>query len=151
MFQVDVSYPSESEEEDIVRQETSSYVPELGSVLSPERILQLQQLVLRVPAAEHVIKYAVALARRTRPGEAAAPEFVRQYVSWGAGPRASKYLVLAGKARALLDGRYAVSVDDVRALAQPTLQHRIILNYRAEAEGVRSADIVNRLLGPAQQ
>jgi MoxR-like ATPase len=146
MFQVDVSYPSESEEEDIVRQETSSYAPELGSVLSPERILQLQQLVLRVPAAEHVIKYAVALARRTRPGEVAAPEFVRQYVSWGAGPRASKYLVLAGKARALLDGRYAVSVEDVRALARPTLQHRIILNYRAEAEGVRSADIVDRLL-----
>ena len=146
MFQVDVSYPTESEEEEIVRQETSSYEPELRSVLSPERILQLQQLVLRVPAADHVIKYAVALTRQTRPGEASSPDFVKQYVSWGAGPRASKYLVLAGKARAILDGRYAVSIDDVRALARPTLQHRIILNYRAEAEGIRSGDIVDRLL-----
>src|SRR5690606_41022074 len=97
-------------------------------------------------AADHVIKYAVALTRRTRPGEASAPEFVRQYVSWGAGPRASKYLVLAGKARAILSGRFAVSVEDIQALARPTLQHRIILNYRAEAEGVRSGDIVDRLL-----
>ena len=146
MFQVDVSYPTESEEEEIVRQETSSYAPDLRSVLSPERIIQLQQLVLRVPAADHVIKYAVALTRATRPGEGASPDFVKQYVSWGAGPRASKYLVLAGKARAILDGRYAVSLDDVRALARPTLQHRIILNYRAEAEGIRSGDVVDRLL-----
>jgi len=116
-------------------------------VLSPERILQLQDLVLRVPAADHVIKYAVALARRTRPSEPSAPDFVRQYVSWGAGPRASKYLILAGKARAILDGRFAVSIDDVAALARPTLQHRLILNYRAEAEGVRPGDLVDRLLG----
>jgi MoxR-like ATPase len=146
MFQVDVGYPSEIEEEEIVRQETSSYAPELRGVLSPERIMELQDLVLRVPAADHVIKYAVALTRRTRPNEPSAPDFVRQYVSWGAGPRASKYLILAGKARAILDGRFAVSVDDVRELARPTLQHRIILNYRAEAEGVRSGDVVDRLL-----
>ena len=146
MFQVDVGYPSELEEEEIVRQETSSYSPDLRGVLSPQRILELQELVLRVPAADHVIKYAVALTRRTRPTEPSAPEFVRQYVSWGAGPRASKFLILAGKARAILDGRFAVSLEDVRDLARPTLQHRIILNYRAEAEGVRSADIVERLL-----
>jgi len=146
MFQVDVGYPSEAEEQEIVRQETSNYVPELRPVLSPERIIQLQELVLRVPAADHVIEYAVALTRRSRPGEAAAPDFVREFVSWGAGPRASKYLILAGKARALLDGRYAVSREDVRALARPTLQHRILLNYRAEAEGVRSGEIVDRLL-----
>jgi MoxR-like ATPase len=146
MFQVDVSYPSEIEEEEIVRQETSSYAPDLRGVLSPQRILELQELVLRVPAADHVIKYAVALTRRTRPTEPSAPEFVRQYVSWGAGPRASKFLILAGKARAILDGRFAVSLEDVRDLARPTLQHRIILNYRAEAEGVRSGDVVERLL-----
>jgi MoxR-like ATPase len=146
MFQVDVTYPTEIEEEEIVRQETSSYAPDLRGVLSPQRILELQELVLRVPAADHVIKYAVALTRRTRPTEPSAPEFVRQYVSWGAGPRASKFLILAGKARAILDGRFAVSLEDVRDLARPTLQHRIILNYRAEAEGVRSADIVERLL-----
>ncbi|HEU5058428.1 MAG TPA: MoxR family ATPase [Kofleriaceae bacterium] len=146
MFQVDVSYPSEIEEEEIVRQETSSYAPDLRGVLSPQRILELQELVLRVPAADHVIKYAVALTRRTRPNEPTAPEFIRQYVSWGAGPRASKFLILAGKARAILDGRFAVSLEDVRDLARPTLQHRIILNYRAEAEGVRSGDVVERLL-----
>jgi MoxR-like ATPase len=146
MFQVDVGYPSEIEEEEIVRQETSSYAPELRGVLSPQRILELQDLVLRVPAADHVIKYAVALTRRTRPNEPTAPEFIRQYVSWGAGPRASKFLILAGKARAILDGRFAVSLEDVRDLARPTLQHRIILNYRAEAEGVRSGDVVERLL-----
>jgi MoxR-like ATPase len=146
MFQVDVTYPSEIEEEEIVRQETSSYAPDLRGVLSPQRILELQDLVLRVPAADHVIKYAVALTRRTRPTEPSAPEFVRQYVSWGAGPRASKFLILAGKARAILDGRFAVSLEDVRDLARPTLQHRIILNYRAEAEGVRSGDVVERLL-----
>ncbi|HEY8143119.1 MAG TPA: MoxR family ATPase [Kofleriaceae bacterium] len=146
MFQVDVGYPSEIEEEEIVRQETSSYSPELRGVLSPQRILELQELVLRVPAADHVIKYAVALTRHTRPNDPSAPEFIRQYVSWGAGPRASKFLILAGKARAILDGRFAVSLEDVRELARPTLQHRIILNYRAEAEGVRSGDVVERLL-----
>jgi MoxR-like ATPase len=115
-------------------------------VLSPQRILRLQELVRRVPAADHVVKYAVALARSTRPKESTVP-FVKEYVSWGAGPRASQYLILAGKARAILDGRFAVSVDDVAALARPTLQHRLILNYRAEAEGVRPGDLVDRLLG----
>jgi MoxR-like ATPase len=145
MFQVDVGYPSEEEEEEIVRQQTSDYRPELSRVLSPQRILHLQELVRRVPAADHVVKYAVALARATRPG--GEHDFIKEYVAWGAGPRASQYLVLAGKARAILDGRFAVSVDDVAALARPTLQHRLILNYRAEAEGVRAGDLVDRLLG----
>ena len=158
MFQVDVDYPSEAEEEEIVRQQTSDYRPELARVLSPTRILRLQELVRRVPAADHVIKYAVALARATRPSSDNSPvhgrgpggpqaPFVKDYVSWGAGPRASQYLILAAKARAILDGRFAVSVDDVAALARPTLQHRLILNYRAEAEGVRPGDLVDRLLG----
>ncbi|HTJ43140.1 MAG TPA: MoxR family ATPase [Kofleriaceae bacterium] len=146
MFQVDVDYPSESEEEEIVRQQTSDYKADLRRVLSPQRILELQDLVRRVPAADHVVKYAVALARATRPGPHA-PPFIKEYVSWGAGPRASQYLVLAGKARAILDGRFAVSLDDVAALARPTLQHRLILNYRAEAEGLRAGDLVDRLLG----
>jgi MoxR-like ATPase len=146
MFQVDVDYPSEAEEEEIVRQQTSDYRPELARVLSPQRILRLQELVRRVPAADHVVKYAVALARATRPKDSPAP-FVKDYVSWGAGPRASQFLILAGKARAILDGRFAVSVDDVAALARPTLQHRLILNYRAEAEGLRPGDLVDRLLG----
>jgi len=146
MFQVDVGYPSESEEEEIVRQQTSAYSAQLDRVLSPQRIRELQDLVLRVPAAEHVIKYAVKLVRATRAEQDSAPDYVRQYVSWGAGPRASQYLVLAGKARAILDGRFAVSVEDVKALARPTLQHRLILNYRAEAEGVKTGEIVDRMV-----
>jgi MoxR-like ATPase len=147
MFQVDVDYPSASEEEEIVRMSTSGYSARLDRVLSPERVIELQELVRRVPAADHVVRYAVALARATRPQEAVAPPFVREYLQWGAGPRASQFLVLAGKARAILDGRFAVSIDDVAALARPTLQHRLILNYRAEAEGVRAGDLVDRLLG----
>ena len=147
MFQIDVDYPSQDEEEEIVRQQTSDYRPELRRVLSPERILELQALVRRVPVADHVVKYAVAIARATRPTVENSPAFIRDYVSWGAGPRASQFLVLAGKARAILDGRFAVSTDDIAALARPTLQHRIIMNYRAEADGVRAGDLVDRLLG----
>jgi MoxR-like ATPase len=146
MFQVDVSYPSESEEEQIVRQQTSDYKAKLEPALSPAEILQLQELVLRVPVASHVIKFAVALCRNTRPKESQAPDFVRNYVSWGAGPRASQNLILAGKARAILSGRFAVAIEDVIALAQPTLQHRLILNYRAEAEGVNSKQLIEKLL-----
>jgi MoxR-like ATPase len=146
MFQVDVDYPSESEEEEIVRQQTSDHRPELQRVLSPQRILQLQELVRRVPVADHVVKYAVALARSTRPTAPNAPAFIREAVSWGAGPRASQFLILAAKARAILDGRFAVSIDDVSALARPTLQHRLILNYRAEAEGLRAGELVDKLL-----
>jgi MoxR-like ATPase len=147
MFQVDVDYPTEAEEEEIVRQQTSDYHPELARVLSPQRILRLQELVRRVPAADHVVKYAVALARATRAQAATAPDFIKEYVAWGAGPRASQFLILAGKARAILDGRFAVSIDDVAALARPTLQHRLIVNYRGEAEGVRPGDLIDRLLG----
>jgi MoxR-like ATPase len=146
MFQIDVDYPSESEEEEIVRQQTSDYEPELRRVLSPQRILALQDLVRRVPCADHVVRYAVALARATRPTTPSAPQFIRELVSWGAGPRASQFLILAAKARAILDGRFAVSTDDVAALAQATLQHRLILTYRAEAEGIRPAALVERVL-----
>jgi len=146
MFQVDVDYPSEDEEEAIVKQQTSDYQPTLTQVLSPERIIELQNLVLRVPVADHVVKYAVALTRATRPGNPGAPDFVNELLSWGAGPRASQYLVLASKARALLDGRFAVAIEDVTALARPILQHRLLLNYRAEAAGVKATELVTRLL-----
>lgn len=146
MFQIDVDYPSESEEQQIVHQYTSSHQPQLARVLSPQLILQLQELVRRVPAADHVVNYAVALARATRPNEPRAPAFIREAVSWGAGPRASQFLVLAAKARAILSGRFAASVEDVAALARPTLQHRMILNYRAEAQGLRTGHLVDRLL-----
>jgi MoxR-like ATPase len=146
MFHVDVGYPSEDEEEAIVRQETSDYEADLERVLSPERIMQLQALVLRVPVADHVVKYAVRLTRATRPGAPTAPAFVTEHISWGAGPRATQHLVLAAKARAVLHGRFAVSHDDIGALARPSLQHRLILNYKAEAEGIRAVEIIDRLL-----
>jgi MoxR-like ATPase len=145
MFQVDVDYPSADEEIAIVKQQTSAYRPALRKVLSPERILALQELVLRVPVADHVVKYAVALVRATRPAPTA-PGFVRQNLAFGAGPRASQFLILGAKARAILEGRPAASVDDVRALAHPTLQHRLITNFHAEAEGIKARALIDQLL-----
>src|SRR5207302_10692949 len=139
-------YPSDLEEIEIVKQATSAYRPQLKKVLSPERILALQELVLRVPAAQHVVQHAVALVRATRPGEPGAPEFIKENVAYGAGPRASQFLVLGAKARAILDGRPAPGVEDVRALARPTLQHRLITNFHAEAEGVKTPALIDRLL-----
>ncbi len=146
MFYGDVDYPSAAEEVEIVRSTTTGARPELRRVLSPARIRELQELVLRVPAADHVVRYAVELVRRTRPKDPAAPDFVRDYVAWGAGPRASQYLVLGAKSRAVLDGRVAASEEDVRALARPVLVHRVIANFRAESDGVASRDVVDRLL-----
>ena len=146
MLQVDVEYPAEEDEVEIVKQVTSDYEPQLRKILSPERIRQLQGLVLRVPVADHVVRHAVQLCRASRPGSEQAPDAVREYLNWGAGPRASQFLILAGKARALLDGRYAVRVDDVRALARPVLQHRLVRNFHAEAEGMTAARIVDLLL-----
>jgi MoxR-like ATPase len=153
MFQVDVGYPSEDEEVRIVSQTTAAYRPALRKVLSPERIIELQDLVLRVPIADHVLRYAVSLCRATRPSaRSGAPadaasdlELVRKYVSWGAGPRASQYLVLAAKARAVLAGRYAVGIEDVRALALPVLTHRVVPNFHAEADGVTARAIVTHV------
>jgi MoxR-like ATPase len=146
MFQVNVDYPSEAEEIRIVNQMTSAYRPVLRKVLSPERILELQDLVLRVPVAPHVVEHAVAICRATRPSEGTAPEAIRRYVSFGAGPRASQYLVLAAKARAILAGRYAVSIEDIRALAMPVLVHRVLPNFHAEADGVSARSLVERLM-----
>ncbi len=146
MFLVDVGYPSAEEEVQIVKSTTGSAPPPLAKVLSPEKILQLQELVRRVPVPDHVVRYAVELVRHTRPKEPGAPEFIQKSVSWGAGPRASQYLVLAAKARAVLNGRFVASVDDVRALARPVLRHRVLPNFHAEAEGVTSVKLIDQLL-----
>jgi MoxR-like ATPase len=151
MFQVDVGYPTEDEEVRIVNQMTTSYRPALRKVLSPERILELQDLVLRVPAAAHVVRYAVALGRASRPSEPGAPDFIKKYISWGAGPRASQYLVLAAKARAILSGRYAASIEDVRALAMPVLVHRVLPNFHAEADGLNARTLVGQLIDSVKQ
>ena len=146
MFYVTVDYPSASEEVQIVRATTVADRPPLRRILSPHKIRDLQDLVLRVPTADHVIQYAVNLVRATRPNEPGVADFVKENVSWGAGPRASQYLVLGAKSRAILDGRMAASVEDVRALARNVLVHRVITNFRAESEGVSARQIVDRLL-----
>jgi MoxR-like ATPase len=150
MFYVQVHYPSAEEEVEIVRTTTTGARRKLERLLSPREITDLQDLVLRVPAAEHVVRHAVELTRLTRPREPGAPDFVRELVEWGAGPRASQYLVLGAKARAILDGRMAASVEDVRALARPVLVHRVLTNFRAESDGVTSEQIVTRLLEKVQ-
>jgi len=146
MFMVMVNYPSESEEFDIVRLTTAPRKVELRHVLTAEDVIQLQELVRKVPVADHVVKYAIRLVRQTRLNQPDTPKFVKDYVSWGAGPRASQTLVMAGKARALLHGRYHVSTDDIRAVASPALRHRILTNFNAEAEGIRSDDIIKMLI-----
>ena len=145
MFNVRVDYPSQSEEEQIVSTTTSSYVPTLERALDSRAIIELQQLVRRVPVTEHVVRYAVRLARATRGGDGA-PEFVRQWVSWGAGPRASQYLVLGAKTRAVLHGRFTPGIEDVRAVAPSVLRHRVVTNFTAEAEGVKPDRIVADLV-----
>jgi MoxR-like ATPase len=146
MLNIMVGYPSEEEELDIVRLTTSVARPLVSKVLSGSDILALQELVRKVPIADHVSRYAVRLTRATRRDEANNLNFVRDYVSWGAGPRASQYLVLAAKARAVLHGAYHVSTDDIRSVAGPVLRHRIITNFNAEAEGLKPDDIVERLI-----
>ncbi len=145
MMNVRVDYPSQAEEERIVATTTSAYEASLSRVLGAADILALQKLVRRVPVTDHVVRYAVRLARATRGGEDA-PEVVRQWVSWGAGPRASQYLVLGAKTRAVLHGRYAPGIEDVRAVALAVLRHRIVTNFTAEADGVRPERIVEELL-----
>jgi len=145
MFSVHVGYPSEDEEREIVESTTSAYVPDLRKILSAADILRLQKLVRRVPVPDHVLEYAIRLARSTRP-DGGAPEYVRKWVSWGAGPRASQYLTLAAKTRAILRGRYAPEREDVRSAAQPVLRHRIVTNFNAEADGVSPSEIVERLV-----
>ncbi|MCA9523309.1 MAG: MoxR family ATPase [Myxococcales bacterium] len=146
MFSIQVLYPSLEEEMEIVRRNTGGVAEMLEKVITPERILRMQQLVLRVPVADHVLAYAVRLVRATRPNEPSAPDFVREYVSWGAGPRASQYLILGAKAMSLLHGQVAVSTSEVSRLAPYVLSHRIVTNFHAEADRVSAGQIVERLL-----
>ncbi len=146
MFMIVVDYPSREEEIEIMKRVSSRSESSLESLLDTETILRLQELVPRVPAADHVFEYARDLVRATRPREAEAPDFVREYVEWGAGPRAGINLMLAAKARAVLHGRYHAATEDVRAMARPVLRHRIVSTFNAEAAGVRPDDIIERLL-----
>ena len=146
MFNTYVDYPDEDEEFDIVKRTTADVTATVVPTLSGEQILELQKIVRRVPVADHVIRHALKLARLTRPEKPGAPDFIREFVSWGAGPRASQYLVLGAKARAVLHGRFYAGTDDIRAVARPVLRHRIMTNFNAEAEGLKPDDIITRLI-----
>ncbi|KPJ72105.1 MAG: AAA family ATPase [Planctomycetes bacterium DG_20] len=146
LFMTLVDYPADSEELEIMHQATGAEELAVEPVLSGEEILTLQRIVRRVPAADHVFQYAKAIVRATRPNTPEAPKFINDWVQWGAGPRASLFLILAGKARAILSGRYHVSCDDVEALAAPILRHRIICNFTARSEGIATDDVVGKLL-----
>ena len=146
MFNIRVDYPTPEEEEAIIKRVTGTYKANLEAQLSGEAVQRLQEVVRRVPVADHVVAYASQIARASRPKTEDAPDFVREMVAWGAGPRAGIYLILAAKARAILQGRYHTTTADVRAVALPVLRHRILTTFNAEAAGVTSDDIVNRLV-----
>lgn len=146
MFNLWLDYPSLDEEKDIVSQTTSAGEESIEPVLDKQQILELQQMVREVPVPESVLSYAVRLTTMTRPGSDIAPDFINKYMSWGAGPRASQYLILGGKARALSRGRYNVIEEDIEALSKPVLRHRIVNNYAAEAEGLTREKLIERLI-----
>jgi len=145
MFMVMVDYPEVDEEFDIVRLTTTRDMPEVDAILTGEQIITLQHVVRNVAVADHVIRYAIQISRLTRRQKGGVPDFITDYVTWGAGPRASQYMIMGAKARALLHGRYHATCDDVLAVAKPVLRHRVITNFNAEAEGVQPDDIVDRL------
>lgn len=146
MFNLWLNYPSVNEEIDIVKTTTSPSTVQLKTVLNAEDICFFQELVRRVPVSDHVVGYAVNLVTRTRPNQNGAPTFINEWLRWGAGPRASQFLILGAKTRAVLSGRHTPDVDDVRAVAKPVLRHRLVTNFNAEAEGVSSVEIVDKLL-----
>ena len=146
MFNLWLDYPSSEEEVKIVQNTTSEYVPVVKKVIDRSEILYFQDLMRRVPVSESVVKFAVGLSNRTRPQNGSAPEFIKQYVSYGAGPRASQYLILAAKSIAALENRFSPDIDDIKKIALSVLRHRIITNFNAEAESITTPEIVRRLL-----
>jgi len=146
MFMVNVDYPSLQEERIIAKTTTMETKADPQPVLSGEDVLNLQQIVRKVPASQHVVDFAVNLARASRPGDPSAPSFVKNYLTWGAGPRAAQYLILAAKSRALLAGRFNVHCDDIRAAAPAVMRHRIFTNFNADAEGISPDRIIEMLL-----
>ncbi|MEO2089526.1 MAG: MoxR family ATPase, partial [Gemmataceae bacterium] len=146
MFKVFVDYPTADEEFEIARRTTSTHMAEPQAVLSGEQILDLQQLVRKVPVTDHIIRYTLALVRQTRVSQPGAPKFIREWLSWGAGPRAVQNLVIAAKARALLNGRSYATVEDIQTIAMPVMRHRIATNFTAASEGVTTDMVVKRLI-----
>lgn len=147
MFNLWIGYPSRDEEVEIVRRTTGREVSQPDKILGSKEIIDLQHLIRKIPAADEVVSYAVELVRKTRSEEDTSPDYIKEWVKWGAGPRASQYLILGAKARAALDGRFVPSKEDVRSVAMLVLRHRLVTTFAAEAEGVHAPDIINRLTG----
>ena len=146
MFNIRVDYPSEAEEQQIIKRVAGTYKAKIEKQLDGNAVIRLQEVVRRVPVADHVVAYAAQIARASRPKEETSPAFVKEMVAWGAGPRAGIYLILAAKARAILKGRYHATTEDVREVAHPVLRHRVLTTFNAEAAGVTSDDIVTMLV-----
>lgn len=146
MFSINIDYPEFDDEVEIVRRTTSAHQENLSAVLSPEEILAFQELILRIPVSDHALEYAVKLVQASRPSKGNGLPYVEEFVGWGAGPRASQTLILGAKSRAALAGRFTVSTEDIKAIAHPVLQHRLVLNFHAEAERVQTKDVVDELL-----
>lgn len=146
MFSINLEYPSFAEEVEVVKNTTSNEVQEVNSIFSSEEILEIQKLIRKIPVADNVVEYAVSLVSKTRPKGENATEFIKNYIDWGAGPRASQNLILAAKAFAAINGKFSPDIDDVKAVAIPILSHRVVKNYKAEAEGVTISEIISSLL-----
>jgi MoxR-like ATPase len=146
MFKVLVTYPSFNEEVEVARRTTGTATADIRPVLSPQEISELQDLVRTVPISDHLIRYTLALVRQTRVREEGAPDFVREQLAWGAGPRAVQFLILGAKARALVQGRAHVTLDDIQTLIKPVLRHRLVVNFAAESEGVTTDELIGQLL-----
>ncbi len=146
MFNIVVKYPSAAEELRILKQTTGGEEPELSTALTGRQILALQEVVRKVPVAEHVFVYARDLVRATRPNETESSKFIQEYITWGAGPRAGQYLILGAKARAILEGRFHVSTDDIKSVAHPVLRHRLVTTFHADSERVSTDDVIDMLL-----
>ncbi|MCB0665627.1 MAG: AAA family ATPase [Saprospiraceae bacterium] len=145
MFNIPLTYPSYEDEIKVVKETTSNYRPDLGHILNAEQIQFFQSLIRKIPISDKVLEYAVQLANKTRPSSNLAPDIVKQYITWGAGPRASQYLVLGAKCNAAIQGKYSPDIDDVQQIAKYVLRHRIVRNYKAEAEGISEDHIVEKL------
>ena len=150
MFNIWIDYPSKEEEAKIVHTTTGGLEPALKPVMKADKIVALQKLVRRVPVADIVVDYAIDLVRKTRPDNPGTPAYIKDWISWGAGPRASQYLIVGAKGRCVLDGRTTPDIEDIRAVAKPVLRHRIVPNFNAEADGVSAVDIIDRLLNETE-
>ena len=146
MFNIWLDYPSIAEEMDIIKYTTSMYSPKLNIVLKKDEITMLQELVKRVPVSDNVIEYTVNLVNRTRPSGAKTQKYIKDWLEWGAGPRASQYLIIGAKTNAILSGRYSPEIEDVKTVAKPVLRHRLITNFNAEADGIKTTDIIEKLI-----